>query len=247
MGPLRRDANHAASTTAPVTTTIMAAKNHRSTSARSAASSGMVYATTSRAGVALPAYGTLISATTPSFGAGPLSIPRCARNDGGRWNDTLSGVMSETITPSSRAKRSRNALSTVIPPTRSNRLFARKTESTRASARNEPAGARARTSAATFADVSARTVSGSSRSNSLRKCPELTIRPSSLCSCSIESPAVRIACSAQSSTYARSPPPPTAASRKRSSVRNDRARLSSRDAISVLSRAMSCSTTVASP
>ena len=90
--------------------------------------------------------------------------------------------------------RARNAESTAMPPIRMNRRSPIASESSRASATNGPSAVRARTRAMPLGAVgSSAGRPGSDRSNSLRKCPELTMRPESSWIWSRSSPASRIA------------------------------------------------------
>ena len=183
-GRLIRSESQPASSRAMAPARASVTTNQRSTSWRNASSPASEWATTMRAdtnrAASVATAGTTRESTTPPGGGGGASA--------------RSTVSSETTRAESGARCARNAESTVTPPTRVNGLPTSRKESTRASARNGASAVRARTSAIPFGAAASRRGSpGSRRSNSLRKCPELTMWPSPSWTCSMENPARRIA------------------------------------------------------
>ena len=88
------------------------------------------------------------------------------------------GRRTTTLSSESGVSSARYVESSAIPPTSVNRVPARRSESRRAIASIGPSGVRAWIRAIPpCAAASARGSPGSSRSYSLRKCPELTMRP----------------------------------------------------------------------
>ena len=107
---------------------------------------------------------------------------------------TPPGYTSDTVKFASRTSRSRKRRSTFTPAMMLNRRFPICRESMRTRARNGVSGARARTSAVPCGvETRRRGSAGSIRSYSLRKCPELMIRPDSSWTCSMERPVSRMA------------------------------------------------------
>ncbi len=180
-GRLIRVESHEARSSAISPVTSTATRNDSATPRRSATSEASECETTIRAGTSC--------AESPSTTNGTVRLST-TRVAGSTTEAESPARVTATISSGSGVRRARKLESTAIPPTSVKAWLPSRTESTRASAKRGASAVRARTSAVPPGAADRRRGSaGSDRSYSLRKWPELTIRPVSSWICSNESPA----------------------------------------------------------